>query len=79
MVIRDDHVLVFTEVKTRIAPLKGRPLDAVDRDKEIRLESGARAWLAMLPHPEKVVWRIDVVEVILEEGKVPEIHLIKRI
>jgi putative endonuclease len=71
IVCREKKTLVFVEVKTRAPGGLGRPADAVDAEKEEAILKGARAWLKMLDNPD-VPARIDVVEVILGDGK-PEI------
>jgi len=65
IVARDGEVLVFIEVKSRAGEDFGRPIDAVDRRKRLRIVRGAMAWLRMLDFPE-VVFRFDVVEVLAD-------------
>ena len=68
IVCRDGDTLVFVEVKTRSDERFGRPIDAVDRRKQMRVSKGGLAWLRLLDNPE-VVFRFDVVEVLLpDEG-----------
>ena len=76
MVCRDDDTLVFIEVKTRSREDFGRPMAAVDRDKRRRISRGALAWLRMLDNPD-ILFRFDVVEVIVAEGAEPRVELIK--
>ncbi len=73
LVCREKKTLVFVEVKTRTPGGPGRPADAVDADKEEAVMRGAQAWLRLLGNPDIPV-RIDVVEVVLGDGK-PEITL----
>lgn len=75
IVARDGEVLTFIEVKTRRKRAESRPLDAVTLEKQHLIERGARAWLALLPDNE-FLWRFDVVEVVLEEGKRPQICVV---
>ena len=75
IVARDRDTLSFVEVKTRTRRGYGRPLDAVDVAKQELIERGANAWLHLLGTRE-IPWRFDVVEVILEEGKVPDVNLV---
>jgi putative endonuclease len=63
IVCRDGDTLVFVEVKTRRSEEFGRPIDAVDRQKQLRVSKGALAWLRLLDNPE-VAFRFDVVEVL---------------
>jgi putative endonuclease len=73
LVVRDGAVLVFAEVKTRTAGGRGRPLDAVDRDKQRLVKRGAEAWLKLLGTRE-LAWRFDVVEVVVAAGERPRVH-----
>ena len=63
------------EVKTRTSKEFGRPLDAVNASKQELIERGANSWLHLLGRRD-MPWRFDVVEVILIEGKLPEINVI---
>ena len=66
VVCRDDETLVFVEVKTRRDDEFGRPMEAVGREKQMRLSKGGLAWLRLLDNPD-LVFRFDVVEVFLPE------------
>jgi len=76
IVARDGGVLSFVEVKTRTRRERGRPLDAVNAEKQAYIERGANAWLHLLGTRE-IPWRFDVVEIILEEGELPDIHVVR--
>ncbi len=76
LVCRDGDTLVFTEVKTRTCLRYGRPAEAVNKKKQMLIVRGALEWLRLLDHPD-VLFRFDIVEVVLTDGKVPEINLIK--
>src|ERR1043165_9812859 len=52
IVCRDDDTLVFVEVKTRTREDFGRPVAAVDRQKQKRISRGGLAWLRMLDNPD---------------------------
>jgi putative endonuclease len=75
-VCRDRDTLVFVEVKTRRREDFGRPLEAVDRAKQKRISRGALAWLRMLDNPD-ILFRFDVVEVIVTDDAKPRLELIK--
>jgi putative endonuclease len=64
------------EVKTRTREDFGRPLDAVDRDKRKRISRGGLAWLRLLDNPD-ILFRFDVVEVIIAEGAPPRLELLQ--
>lgn len=76
IVARHRDTLVFTEVKTRTTEQFGRPAEAVDRGKQRLVIRGANAWLRQLNHPE-VLFRFDIVEVLLVEGEKPDIRVIE--
>ena len=76
VVARDGKVLSFVEVKTRTSEEFGRPLDAVDKEKERLIERGANEWLRLLGTRE-IPWRFDVVEVILKEGNLPKVNVVR--
>src|SRR6476620_10814860 len=76
IVCRDNDTLVFVEVKTRTREDFGRPLDAVDRNKQKRIARGGLAWLRLLDNPD-ILFRFDVVEVIIGEGTEPRLELVQ--
>src|SRR5881394_4188932 len=76
IVCRDNDTLVFVEVKTRGDEEFGRPIEAVDREKRKRISRGALAWLRMLDNPD-ILFRFDVVEVIIADDEKARVELIK--
>ena len=76
IVCRDGDTLVFVEVKTRADEDFGRPVDAVDRQKQLRVSKGGLAWLRLLDNPD-IVFRFDVVEVLLPDEGDPRLELIQ--
>jgi putative endonuclease len=76
IVCRDIDTLVFVEVKTRTRDDFGRPVAAVDRQKQKRISRGGLAWLRMLDDPD-ILFRFDVVEVIIADDAKPRLELIK--
>ena len=76
LVCRDQDTLVFVEVKTRTREDFGRPFDAVDRHKQKRIARGGLAWLRLLDDPD-ILFRFDVVEVIIAEGQEPRFELLR--
>src|SRR5947199_6141511 len=76
VVCRDNDTLVFVEVKTRGREDFGRPVEAVDREKRKRISRGALAWLRMLDNPD-ILFRFDVVEVIITNDAQPRLELMK--
>src|SRR5436305_11886248 len=76
VVCRDNDTLVFVEVKTRAREDFGRPWAAVDREKQRRISRGALGWLRMLDNPD-ILFRFDVVEVIMTDDAKPHLELIR--
>jgi putative endonuclease len=76
IVCRDKDTLVFVEVKTRTREDFGRPFEAVDRNKQKRISRGALAWLRLLDDPD-ILFRFDVVEVIIAKGTEPRLELLR--
>src|SRR5262249_12815895 len=52
VVCRDGDTLAFVEVKTRSGEDFGRPIEAVDRQKQMRVSKGGLAWLRLLDNPD---------------------------
>jgi putative endonuclease len=76
LVCRERDTLVFVEVKTRTREDFGRPLEAVDRQKQRRISLGGLAWLRLLGNPD-IFFRFDIVEVTIAQGRPPRIELIR--
>ncbi len=76
LVCRERDTLVFVEVKTRTREDFGRPLEAVGRKQQRRISQGGLAWLRLLGNPD-VLFRFDVVEVMMAEGAEPRIELVR--
>lgn len=73
LIFRDGESLVFVEVKTRTAGGWTRPSKSVDDRKRRALIRTANDYLRRLESPA-VPYRFDVVEVLLEAGKVAEVR-----
>ncbi len=76
LVCRDRDTLVFVEVKTRTREDFGRPLEAVGRSQQRRISLGALAWLRLLGEPD-ILFRFDIVEVVLAPDGPPRVELIQ--
>jgi putative endonuclease len=76
VICRDNDTLVFVEVKTRTGEDFGRPFEAVNVAKQKLISRGALAWLQLLDNPD-ILFRFDVVEIILAEGAQPRIELLR--
>ena len=73
LVLRDGHVLVICEVKTRSSTDFGAPLEAIDQRKVDRLRRLAARWLRVHDcHPDDV--RIDMVGVLAPPGRPVEVE-----
>jgi putative endonuclease len=63
LVVRRNRTFVFCEVKTRTSDAFGAPVEAVTRDKQIRLRHLAARWLEEAPlRPTEI--RFDVASVL---------------
>ena len=71
LVCRERDTLVFVEVKTRTREDFG-----VNRQKQRRISLGGLAWLRLLGDPD-ILFRFDVVEVVVREGTDPRLELIR--
>jgi putative endonuclease len=76
LVCRDKDTLVFAEVKTRRSLVFGAPGEAVTREKQKLIARGALEWLRMLGNPTNILFRFDIVEIVME-GDRPTFHVIK--
>ncbi len=76
LICRDRDTLVFVEVKTRASEDFGRPSAAIHAEQRRRISRGALAWLRLLDHPE-ILFRFDVVEVLLPAGEAPRLELLR--
>jgi putative endonuclease len=63
-------------VKTRTREDFGRPFEAIDREKRNRISRGGLAWLRLLGDPD-ILFRFDVVEVIVAKNSPPRLELIQ--
>lgn len=68
LVTRDQHEIVFVEVKTRTTGWAGHPLEAVTPTKLARLRRLAGAWIAAHPHHARRI-RIDAIGIIAPPGR----------
>lgn len=76
LVYRERNTLVFGEVKTRTKAEPGQPSWSVDKRKEKLVIRGANAWLRELDYPE-LLFRFDIIEVILRRGEKPSVQVIE--
>jgi putative endonuclease len=76
IVCRDGDTLVFVEVKTRGSEDFGRPLEGLRADQRNRIARGGLAWLRLLDNPD-ILFRFDVVEVLVSDGADPRIELVR--
>lgn len=69
------HTIVFVEVRTRAiySKLYGTPAKSVNRNKQVRVCTAARRWLRDHGFTIQQSVRFDVVSIIWENGKKPEV------
>lgn len=73
LIFRDDDCLVFVEVKTRSSENWTRPAAAVNARKRRLLSMAALDYLKLLQQPAVRI-RFDIVEVLLDTGRVREVR-----
>ena len=73
LIFREKEILIFVEVKTRSSEAWRRPAAAVNHDKQRKIVATARDYLRLLERSDIPV-RYDIVEVLLDEGRVSEIR-----
>ena len=73
LIFREKEILVFVEVKTRSSEAWRRPAAAVNHAKKRKIVATARDYLRLLERSDIPV-RYDIVEVLLDEGRVNEIR-----
>jgi|SRR3954468_15040644 putative endonuclease len=73
LIFRDADCLVFVEVKTRSNEQWSRPERAVDARKSKALMRTSQDYLRLLK-TDQVVYRFDIVEVLLQDGQVREVR-----
>ena len=73
IIARQKNLLLFIEVKSRRTGGIGRPLDSVNKAKQELIERGANYWLKLLK-TRRIPWRFDVIEIYIEEGKIPRVN-----
>ncbi len=73
LVVRENCVLCFVEVKTRRYKPGIRPAEAVDAEKRRHIIRGARRYLREIGSPELPI-RFDIIEVITEGYRICEIR-----
>ncbi len=75
IIAMDNEYLVFIEVKTRSSTKFGKPAEAVNYYKKQQIIKTAMVYMSQKKMQEVPV-RFDVVAVMMEKGKTPEIELI---
>lgn len=71
LIVRRNRTFVFCEVKTRSSAAFGAPVEAITRDKQVRLRHLAAKWLEDAPmRPTEI--RFDVASVLAGEIEVLE-------
>ena len=73
LIFRDEDCLVFAEVKTRSSEDWTRPAASVNAHKRALLSQTALDYLKLIKNPQIKI-RFDIVEVLLDGGKVKEVR-----
>ncbi len=75
MIISDNNILAFVEVKTRTGNAFGEPFEAVDFRKQEKIRKIALYYLKL--HRVEYQVRFDVVSIVSRNGKVDITHMIE--
>ena len=73
IVARDGSVICFIEVKTRHSGFKGRPAEGLSEKQRRRVRHAAMDYLREIGNP-KVVYRFDLIEIMLSRWDVKELR-----
>ncbi|GAA5056888.1 YraN family protein [Nocardia callitridis] len=73
LIVQNDHVTAFVEVKTRSGLGFGTPAEAVTFTKQQRIRRLALLWLAQQEGPWRRI-RFDVVSILMPHGQQPRIE-----
>ena len=73
LVARDGENLVFIEVKTRRATTRSRPAEGLSSKQKKRIYRAAQNYLHNIDNPN-VIYRFDLIEIILSRFKIHEIR-----
>ena len=76
LVVTDKNQIVFVEVKTRTSIKYGFPEEAVTPQKKQHMLQAAQNYIDSNPGNENG-WRIDVVAILRENGKPPQVEWFK--
>jgi putative endonuclease len=76
LVVTDNIQIIFVEVKTRTSNKYGFPEEAVTSQKKQHMLQAAQNYIDSNPESENS-WRIDVVAILKENGKPPQIEWFK--
>lgn len=90
IICRKGGLLIFVEVKTRLAPTKYRPLLAITKVKRDQLRKGALQYLQLLKQEQdntfppttqemNIPTRFDAVEVMLRPHSLPEVNIVENL
>jgi putative endonuclease len=71
LIVYQDSILIFVEVKTRSGTAFGQPEDFVDGHKQAQLQLAAEAYIRLMEHQGEV--RFDVVSVLINTAGQPEL------
>ena len=75
IIAKDDHVLVFVEVKTRSSDFFGPPEDFVSKKKINFISQAASAYMETVQH--SWIIRFDIISIIIRDSEIPVIKHIE--
>lgn len=71
LIVYQDGVLIFVEVKTRTGTGFGQPEDFVDAAKQQQMQKAAEEYIRLMEHQGEV--RFDVISILLNANNEPEL------
>lgn len=77
IVARDGDIICFVEVKTRRHTTRSRPVEGLSESQKKRISNTASAYLRAIGSP-KVVYRFDLIEIVLGRWDVKEFRYWRR-
>lgn len=71
LIVYQDGVMVFVEVKTRSGTAFGQPEDFVDAAKQKQMQLAAEAYIQLMSHQGEV--RFDIISILINGSAPPEL------
>lgn len=70
LIVRNDDLLVFVEVRSKTSAQYGQPMETVNRKKQEKIHKAAEYYLYIHPELAGLYCRFDVISILWKDGKV---------